>query len=142
MGYYGLGTVEEILADLEIQMLKVDGIKFVDYQRIRASGASVDRYPGVYINLISTDKTRLLKDLIRNMLGIQLVCWIWAAKDEDLITKQNAFTEDVEGKVMADPTRGSQAYDTVIENVTTDSGSRHPQAMAVINLVIVFYSEK
>jgi len=140
--YYGLGTKENILANLKTVVDTVEGIKFVDYQRIRAAGASVDKYPGAYINDISTDKERLLKDLIRNMLGIQLILWIWAAKDEDLITKQNAFIEDVKDKVVADPTRNSQAYDTIIENITTDSGSRHPQAMAVINMMIIFYSEE
>ena len=140
--YYGLGTKESILANLKVVLDTVTGIMFVDYQRIRASGASVDKYPGAYINDVATDKTKLLKDVIRNMFGVQLVLWIWAAKDEDLITKQNAFVEAVKTKIVIDLTRNNQAYDTVIESVTTDSGSRHPQAMAIVNMLIVFYSEK
>lgn len=142
MGYFGIGTKEEILANLDTVLNTVSGIKFVDYQRIRASGASVDKYPGVFINDAATDKERLLKDLIRNMFGVQLILWVWAKADEDLITKQNAFIEEVKNKVMADPTRENKAYDTIIESISTDSGSRHPQGMAVINLAIPFYSEE
>jgi len=142
MAYYGTGTKEEILTNLDTVIRTIDGIKFVDYQKIRAAGASPDKYPGVYINDAATDKERLLKDLVRNIFGVQLVCWVWAKADEDLITKQNAFIEEVKDKVMTDPTRGNKAYDTVIENVTTDAGSRHPQGQAVVNMAIIFYSEE
>ena len=142
MSYFGTGTKEEILANLDTVINTVTDIKFVDYQRIRASGASRDKYPGVYINDAATDKERLLKDLVRNMFGVQLILWVWAAANEDLITKQNAFIEDVKNKVMADLTRGSKAYDTVIESISTDAGSRHPQGMAIINMAIPFYSEE
>ena len=142
MGYFGTGTKEEILANLDTVLRTISGIKFVDYQKIRASGASVDKYPGIFINDAATDKERLLKDLVRNIFGVQLVCWVWAKADEDLITKQNVFMETIKDKVMADPTRGSKAYDTVIENVTTDAGSRHPQGQAIVNMAIIFYSEE
>ena len=142
MSYFGTGTKEEILANLDTVINTVTGIVFVDYQRIRASGASRDKYPGVYINDAATDKERLLKDLVRNMFGVQLILWVWAAANEDLITKQNAFIDDVKNKVMADLTRGSKAYDTIIESISTDAGSRHPQGMAIINLAIPFYSEE
>jgi len=142
VAYYGLGTKEEILGNLDTVLNTITGIKFIDYQRVRASGASTDKYPGIYINDASTEKQRLLRDLVRNVFGVQLVCWVWAKKDEELITVMNAFMEIAKGKVMADPTRGSKAYDTVIENVATDAGARHPQGMAVINLAIIFYSEE
>jgi len=142
MSYFGTGTKEEILANLDTVIRTVTGIKFVDYQKVRASGASADKYPGAFINDASTDKERLLKNLVRNMFGVQLILWVWAKADEDLITKQNAFIEEVKDKVMADPTRGSKAYDTVIESISTDAGSRHPQGMAIINLAIPFYSEE
>ena len=142
MSYYGLGTKEEILANLDTVINTVTGIVFVDYQRIQASGASIDKYPGVYINDAATDKERLLKDLVRNIFGVQLILWVWAAKDEDLITKQNVFVEEVKDKVMADITRGSKAYNTMIENINTDAGSRHPQGMAIINMAIIFYSNE
>jgi len=142
MAYYGLGTKEEILANLKTVLDTISGIKFVDYQRVQYSGGSADKYPGIFINDAATDKERLLKDLVRNIFGVQLVCWIWATAGEDLITKQNAFIETVKDKVMADPTRGLKAYDTIIENITTDAGSRHPQAQAIINMAIIFYSEE
>ena len=146
MAYYGLGIKEEILASLETALLKVDGIKFVDYQRVESSGASPEKYPGLYINDVSTDKERLLQDLVKNAFGVQLVCWVWAKKDEDLATVLNAFMRDVKGEVMADPNRKHNgdynAYDTVIENISTDAGSRHPQGMAVVNILIPFYSQE
>lgn len=140
--YYGLGTKEEILSNLGTVLNTVTGIKFVDYQRVRASGASIDKYPGTYINDVTVDKERLLKDLVKNTFGVALVCWVWAATDEDLATVLNAFMELVKSKIMADPTRGSKAYDTAIESVGTDGGSRHPQGQAIVSLAIVFYSNE
>lgn len=140
--YYGIGDKESILANLGTALNTIEGIKFVDYQRVRASGASADKYPGAYINDVSVDKERLLKDLVKNAFGVSIVCWVWATKDEDLATVLNAFMELVKGKIMVDPTRGSKAYDTVIENVSTDGGSRHPQGQAIINLGIAFYSNE
>jgi len=140
--YYGPGNKEEILANLDTVIRTVTGIKFVDFQRVYASGASTDKYPGTYINDVSVDKERLLKDLVKNSFGVSLVCWVWAAVGEDLATKLNAFMEDVKDKVMADPTRGQKAYDTIIENISTDGGSRHPQGMAIVNLMIIFYSNE
>jgi len=142
MAYYGLGTKEEILANLETVLLTVSGIKFVDYQRVESSGASAEKYPGLYINDVSTDKERLLKDLVKNAFGVQLVCWVWAKKNEELATVLNAFMRGVKGKIMIDSTRGSKAYDTVIENISTDAGSRHPQGLAVVNMLIPFYSQE
>lgn len=140
--YYGLGTKEDIMSNLGVELNVVPGIKFVDYQRVRASGASVDKYPGAYINDVSIDKERLLKDLVKNTFGVSIVCWVWAKVDEDLITKLNEFIDEVKEKIMADPTRGGNAYDTVIENVSTDGGSRHPQGQAIVNLAIAFYSSE
>jgi len=140
MAYYGLGTKEEILKDIETQLNTISGIKFVDYQRILSSGIGPEKYPGIFINDVSTDKERLLKDLSRNVAGISLVCWVWATVEQDLATLMNAFVVVIKGKLMLDPTRGNKAYDTVIENISTDGGSRHPQGMAVINTAIVYYS--
>jgi len=140
MPYYGLGTKEGILANIDTVLNTIDGIKFVDYQRILASGIGPEKYPGSFINDVSTDKERLLKDLYRNVFGCSLVCWVWATVDEKLATKMNAFEVIVRGKIMADPTRGDKAYDTVIENISTDGGSRHPQGMTILNTAIVYYS--
>jgi len=138
--YYGLGTKEKILKNIDTQLNAIEGIKFVDYQRVLASGVGPEKYPGSFINDVSTDKERLLKDLYRNVFGCSLVCWVWATKEEKLATKMNAFEVIVRGKIMADPTRGKQAYDTVIENVSTDGGSRWPQGMTIFNTAIVYYS--
>ncbi len=121
-------------------MNNIAGIKFVDYQRILSSGIGPEKYPGIFINDVSTDKERLLKDLYRNSFGCSFVCWVWATVDEKLATKMNAFEVIVRGKIMADPTRGSKAYDTEIENISTDGGSRWPQGMTIINTVIIYYS--
>jgi len=142
MGYYGLGSKEGILADLKTQLDTISGIKFVDYQRIRASGIGPDKYPGIFVNDASTEQERMLKDLVRNVFGVQLVCWCWATGENTLGTQMNAFSVTIKGKIMADPYRNSNAYDTIIENISTDSGSRNPQGMIVINLAIPFYSEK
>jgi len=138
--YYGLGTKEKILEDLDTQMNAIDGIKFVDYQRVLASGIGPEKYPGIFINDVSTDKEKLLKDLYRNIFGCSLISWVWATVEEELATKMNASTVIVRGKIMADPTRNKQAYDTVIENVSTDGGSRWPQGMTILNMAIVYYS--
>jgi len=139
--YYGPGTKEEILKDIDTQLNTIEGIKFIDYQRVLSSGIGPEKYPGAFINDVSTDKERLLKDLSRNIFGCSLVCWVMAAKDEDLATKMNAFVVIVKGKIMKDPTRGKKAYDTVIESISTDGGSRWPQGMTILNTAIVFYSE-
>ena len=140
--YYGTGTKEGILANLETVLNTISGIKFVDYQRTQCSGASADKYPGIYINDIGADKQRLLKDLVRNgPFGVSLFCFVWATTEEDLITKLDAFVETVKAKIMLDPYRDENAYDTIIENTRTDGGSRHPQGLAIINLAIPFYGE-
>jgi len=140
--YYGIGSREAILADLETQLLKIVGIKFVDYQRIEASGIDPDKYPGCFINDVSTDKERLLKDLVKNAFGVSLILWVWAKENENLATKMNIFIDEVKDKIAADPTRGNQAYDSIIESVNTDGGARFPQGLCIINLVIIFYSEE
>jgi hypothetical protein len=142
--YYGKGTEEGVLANLYSALWPtgVAGIKFVDWQRIYDSGITPDRYPGVFINHIRTDKKRLLKNVVKNTMANALVCWVWAADNENLGTKLNAFITAVRNAVAADPTRGNNAYNTVIQSVTTDGGSRHPQGMGIISLVITYFSEK
>ena len=75
MAYYGIGSKEAILAQLDTVLNTIVGIKFVDYQRVLSSGIGPEKYPGVFINDVSTDKERLLKDLYRNSFGCSFVCW-------------------------------------------------------------------
>ena len=140
--YYGKGTEEGILGNLYTVINNISGIKFVDWQKIYDSGITPDRYPGVFINHIRTDKKRLLKNIIKNTMAVALVSWVWATDIENLGTKMNDFITSIRDAVAADPTRSNNAYNTVIQAVTTDGGSRHPQGMGIISLVITYFSEK
>ncbi len=142
MSYYGLGTKEEILADLETKLSAISGIKFVDYQRVLFAGADIDKYPGIYINDIREDKEYLLSDIVRNTFSIALVGWVLASAREDLATKMNSFIEDVKDAIRTDPTRNSKAYDTKITSIQTDGGTRHPQGMFIIAIQVIFFSSE
>jgi hypothetical protein len=142
MPYYGKGTELEVLTDLHTQLSAVTGVKFVDFQRIASSGIDPTRYPGCFINSVRTDKQRLLKDIVRNVFAVAIVGWEWADQNENLITVLNTFIDAVKVKVMTDTTRGSKALSTEIRSITTDGGSRHPQAQFVIILDIIYFSSE
>lgn len=138
--FYGVGTEEGVLASLKTALDAVAGIKFVDYQRIQASGVNPEMYPGAYINSLRTDKKKLLKDLFKNTYGVAIVGWVWATAEGTLGTQMNAFFELVKNAVLVDTTRGSNAYDTVLQSISTDGGSRYPQGMGVFQLTITYFS--
>jgi len=140
--YYGLGSKEEIMANLDTALNEIPDINFVDYQRISFSGIQPDDYPGCFINDVRVDKTRLLKDIVKNSFGAAIPGWVWADDDENLITKLNAWVETIKDKIMEDPTRGSKAYDTLITSIETDGGSRHPQGLVMLILDIIFFSQE
>jgi hypothetical protein len=140
MSYYGLGTEEAILLSLYTAASGITGIKFVDYQRIQASGVNPELYPGVFINSLRTDKKKLLKNVFKNTFGVALVCWVWATAEGTLGTQMNAFFELVKTALLADTNRNSNAYETLIQSVATDGGSRYPQGMAVVSLTITYFS--
>lgn len=142
MAYYGLGTKTGILTDIETQLNTITDIQFVDWQRVEPAGPDPGDYPGIYINDVAEDKQRLLKDLVRNTFGISLVGWVWAEDDENLGTKINSFAEDIKDKIMTDPNRNENAYDTVIESVNTDGGSRWPQGMVIVNIAVLYFSQE
>jgi len=141
MPYYGLGSEEAIFADLYTQVSTITRLKTIDWQRAARMEADQSRYPGVYINYLDVEKTKLLKDLFENVLSVALVAWVWAGDRENLGTLMNTMIDDLEAAVIADPYRDSNAYDTEIRIVATDGGSQHPQGQVIMNLVITFYSE-
>ena len=146
MGYYGFGTKEAILNNLgtELEELTVNAvlIKFVEYQRSHFQGASPDKYPGVFVNDVRTDKVKMLSDITRNEFAAALIGFVWAKDSEELSTLVHAWIEAMKDKVIADRTRGSQAYDTEIQAVVTDGGNRHPQGQFIIMINIIYYSQE
>lgn len=140
MAYYGLGTKEAILSDLETQLKTISGIKTVDYQRTDPRGASPERYPGVFINDLRTDREQKLGDIWKNTFTAVLVGFVWAQPDEDLVTKMNSFIVTTKGKVLADPYRNNNARDTNVDTIVTDGGAYHPQGQFMMTLTIIFYS--
>ena len=140
--YYGLGSTEAILDDLYAQIDAIPSVKTVDWQRAKDMGADREKYPGVYINYRDIEKTKLLKDLFKNIFTVILVGWEYVAEDGDLGTAMNTLISNLETAVLADPYRDSNAYDTEIRFIATDAGSRHPQGQLIMDLMIIFYSEK
>lgn len=140
--YYGKGTKENILANLGTVLNTISGINFVDYQRMYNSGITKEKYPGVFINDVRTDKDRILKDVVKNMFTVGFVGFVWVDEGEDLSTAMNAFMESVKDKVMLDNTRDSNAYDTRIIVIETDAGSRFPQGVFLLLLEILFFSDE
>jgi hypothetical protein len=140
MSYYGFGTKELILTSLYNAAMAIPSIGFVDWQRIYDSSIGPERYPGIYVNDLREDRTQILKDIARVDFSVAIVGWVWALDNENLGTKLNTFITATKTAFRTDPTRGSQAYDTAIESITTDGGNRHPQGMFVMSLRIPFFS--
>jgi len=140
--YYGIGTKENILADLHTQISKISGIQLVDWQRGLQLGPSPEEYPGVFINDFRIDKEKKLKDLYKNSYSVVLVGFVWAEESENLGTVLNTLIKKVQEAVTADPTRDSNAYDTSIVTIATDGGSKHPQGLFVMDLLILYFSEE
>ena len=64
--YRGLGTKEAILTSLDTAISAISGIAYVDWQRSDPLGIDPDRYPGVFINDLRTDRIQLLGDIWKN----------------------------------------------------------------------------
>lgn len=138
--YYGLGTKEDIFTDLYTQIAAITDIGKVDWQRGVKLGVKLSEYPGVFINFLRIEKQKMLKDLFKNILTVMLVCFVKAGPSEDLGTELNTFINSVETAVLSDPYRDSNAYDTEIQTIALEDGSRHPLGMFIMELVIPFYS--
>ncbi len=146
--YRGLGTKEGILTSLDTAISVITGIAYVDWQRSDLTGIDPDRYPGVFINDLRTDRIQLLGDIWKNTFTVALVGFVWAQGEgeeegvdkENLGTVLNTFITAVKTAVLADISRNSNAYDTDIEVIATDAGSKHPQGQFIMSLVILFYS--
>ena len=138
--YRGLGTKEGILTSLDTAISAVSGIAYVDWQRSDPTGIDPDRYPGVFINDLRIDRVQLLGDIWKNTYTVALVGFVWAEDDENLGTILNTFITAVKTAVLDDISRNSNAYDTDIEVIATDAGSKHPQGEFIMSLLILFYS--
>lgn len=146
MSYFAKGSKEGILANLYSVLSTLSAphaLQFLDYQRVYPNtGGRISDYPGCYLNDMRIDKVRLLKDIVHNVFTVALVCWLWAQNESQLATEMNAFYEAIKDKIMADTTRNNNAYDTVIQSVATDAGSRSPQGQFIIVLQIPFWSDE
>lgn len=139
--YYGYGSKENILVDLDTVIKAVSGIAYVDWQRSDPTGINPDRYPGVFINDLRIDRIQLLGDVWKNTFTVMLVGFVWAEDNENLGTVLNTFISAVKTAVLTDKTRDSNARDTNIDVIATDGGSRHPQGQFLMDLAIQFYSQ-
>jgi len=144
MTLYKRGTKEAILLNLETAINAVSGIGFVDWQRVYDQSITKDRYPFMFINDARVDKVKMLKDITKNTFMVGLVGGVWGEEVdgvmENLGTKLNTFSEAVKDAVVADRSRGGEAYTTDISVIETDSGNRWPKAIFVIMLDIIFFS--
>ena len=138
--YRGLGSKEGVLTSLDTAISAITGIKYVDWQRSDPTGIDPDRYPGVFINDLRTDRVQLLGDIWKNNYTVALVGFVWGGEDENLGTRLNTFITAVKTAVLEDISRNSNAYDTDIEVIVTDAGSKHPQGEFIMTLAILFYS--
>jgi len=140
--YFGKGSQEEIINYLGQTLLTITGIKFVEYQRVYDSGLTVNRCPGCYVNSVRIDKTKILKDIVRNIFTVGIVGFVWAKGTEKLSTVLHAFTEQMKDKIVVDSTCGNKAYDSRVLIIENDAGSRYPQGMVVIMSEIIFFSSE
>ena len=138
--YRGLGTKEGILTSLDTAISAIDGIAYVDWQRSDPTGIDPTRYPGVFINDLRIDRVQLLGDIWKNTYTVALVGFVWADEGDNLGTALNTFITAVKTAVLTDISRNSNAYDTDIEVIATDAGSKHPQGQFIMSLLILFYS--
>ena len=138
--YRGLGTKEEVLKSLDVAISAITGIKYVDWQRSDPTGIDPDRYPGVFINDLRTDRVQLLGDIWKNNYVVALVGFVYVDEGQNLGTELNTFITAVKTAVLTDISRNSNAYDTDIEVIVTDAGSKHPQGEFIMTLAILFYS--
>jgi hypothetical protein len=146
MATYQKGTKENILLNLETAINAINGIQFVDWQRVYDQSLTKDRYPFIFINDVRTDKTKMLSDITKNEFMVGLVGGVWAEEVsgvmENLGTKLNTFVEAVKDAVITDRSRNSNAYTTDITVIETDAGNRWPQAIFVMMLNIIFFSSE
>lgn len=142
MAYYGLGKKEDIFVNLEVEIRKVTGIKTVEWQRTDRKGVSQHRYPGIFVNDLRVDRKQMLKNIWQNTHTIMLVGFVWATQSENLGTKMNTFIVNVKQKVLVDPSRNNNAYDTNIETIATDGGSFHPQGQFIMSLIVTYYTRE
>jgi len=142
--YRGLGTKEEVLKSLDTAISPI--ATYVDWQRSDPTGIGSERYPGVFINDLRTDRVQLLGDIWKNNYVVALVGFVWGEEvdgegnPKDLGTTLNTFITAVKTAVLADISRNSNAYDTDIEVIVTDAGSKYPQGEFIMTLAILFYS--
>lgn len=143
MAYYGKGTKEGIMNYLGTAMNGITGIKFVDYQKVYDAGIKIEKCPGVYLNDVRVDKTKILKDIIKDIFTVGLVGYVHAKQNEKLSTVLNTFMELVKDKIIVDPTYYNyNIYDSRILVIETDAGSRHPQGMFVMMVEVIFFSSE
>jgi len=142
--YYGKGSKEEIMNYIGtvLNTIITPKIKFVEYQKIYDSGMTKNRCPGCNVNDVRIDKTKILKDIVRNTFQVGIVGYVYAGSGEVLSTVLNTFMEAVKDKVVLDPTCGNEAYDSRTILIETDAGSRHPQGMFVQMLEIIYFSDE
>ena len=132
-------TKKEIMDDLKSQLKKIRGIGFVEFQRVSAGHREGYEFPGIYINDASVDRTKTKDGYTKNVWGIQIIGWVQERVKGNLWIEMNTFIEAIEEKLKVPSSRG---YSISVESISTDSGTKYPQAMFVMNLLIEFFSRE
>ena len=138
--YFGQGTKYSIMLNLETVVGDIANIAYVDFQRIYDTGVGPEKFPGCFINDIIERKETILANITKNTFHVGVVFWVRAEDDENLWEKLDAFGQSIITAIMSDPTRGSNAYSSRVTQIETDKGSRHPVAVGVIVLEIIYFS--
>ena len=84
----------------------------------------------VWLNDLKTDRYKLLKDLIRNVLTVSVVV-VKRGVSSDLMDAKNAVNETVYDVLTDDPTWGGLTRNSRVLNTITDGGAYAPKGFAV-----------
>lgn len=137
---YKKTTKETIMGKIGTAVSGVSGIVYYDYQRQYDQAINKAKAPGCFINDLIVEKQTLLSDITRNELTVGIVAWVHVEDNENVGTQLNAFVELIQTALTTDRTLGGEAYYLIIEDISTDGGNRHPQGVAVMTLVVTFFS--
>ncbi len=137
---YTKTTKEAIINTIGAAMESIPGILYVEYQKQYDQDIDKSKCPGLFVNDLRIDKTKMLKDITRNDFTIGLVGFVWAETGENLSTIMNTFLETIKDKLTVDRTWGGTVYTTNIDVIETDGGSKHPQGIFVIMTTVRFFS--
>jgi hypothetical protein len=138
--FYGLGNKLSIMGNFHGVLSGVTGQQYVDYQRNYDSGIGPEKMPGFFVNDLRDERELILADVVKHNLTVGVVGWVRAGDGENLWPKLNDWANKAIHAIMADPSRGGQAYETQITAYETDSGSRHPVGVYIMIITVIFFT--